>query len=609
MRGAAAASHGAAAPVEDGEHDRLGVGDARERLLGATDRDLRAHVARLLPRVRVADHDLELAPDRDPERPEREGAAREALGALEVLELLEERHRAELVRREPGGAREEEDLEEVRGLAREGDDVALAGGGSLVAAGAADHVESREEIARLRGEPAPRGRDEGALEEPREERDARRLVEPRVAILPPAPEELGHGRLVNRRVLAEVERDEVEAEDLGAPPRVPEAAARQAVELGEGEGLLQEPEVVEVVRGAGVGDGAAVARRLEARVDVAELLAEGLDRVDPGRARGDLGEAGAVLLERARELGRDGGAPRRDRELASELRHIVQRAPERGAPVALERRPRHLRRDVGVAVPVAADPRAPPEEGAHLEALGGVLARERVLELAVEKRRLLEESPLEDVDPREHLVLGRGPRGAGVLRGVEREDGLAEGIDGEVALARSRARVVEPLEPRRDRREVVEDGAPPRLGRVGREDRHDEEPPEELADRVRLRPRVVELAHGARDGPFRGLSRAVARPQDADPLLLLGGVYEVKVPREGPGHPLEAVQVEGLEALREGLPAPLEGPRPEGYGVLPQALDGLEDRVSSLLPERHAEEVAEEPHVRAELGRHVVDPC
>ena len=77
-------------------------------------------VAGLLGRIGVADHHLELTGhDRAQGGRERHNLAGDGLGALEISELLEQRHRPELAGREAGGAREEHDLEQVGDLARE----------------------------------------------------------------------------------------------------------------------------------------------------------------------------------------------------------------------------------------------------------------------------------------------------------------------------------------------------------------------------------------------------------------------------------------------------------------------------------------------------------
>ena len=70
-------------------------------------------VAHLLARIGVAHHHLELAAQRGPERRHREHGLGQGPGVLEVLELLEQRHRPQLSGREPGGALQEQHLEQV----------------------------------------------------------------------------------------------------------------------------------------------------------------------------------------------------------------------------------------------------------------------------------------------------------------------------------------------------------------------------------------------------------------------------------------------------------------------------------------------------------------
>src|SRR5262249_29302229 len=147
----------------------------------------------------------------------------------EVLELLEERDRAQLVGREPRHARQEQDLEEVARRRREADDVALARLGTELASRAAHDLERRQELARLAREAglSASGADVAAIEEGREPRLPRGLVEAGVARRASAREELVDGALVHGRVLAQIHAREVEAEDVGPSDRVSEAAARE----------------------------------------------------------------------------------------------------------------------------------------------------------------------------------------------------------------------------------------------------------------------------------------------------------------------------------------------------------------------------------------------
>ena len=94
---------------------------SRERVLRVPQRHRRRDVADLLAGVGVADHHLELAPSSVRSTGFASMPLAISLGAIEILELLEQRHRAQLARRETGGAREEHDLEQVRDLAREAD--------------------------------------------------------------------------------------------------------------------------------------------------------------------------------------------------------------------------------------------------------------------------------------------------------------------------------------------------------------------------------------------------------------------------------------------------------------------------------------------------------
>src|SRR5690606_34286758 len=115
-----------ATAVEDRQGDLRGRGDLGERDLGAAQRHRGRDVTDLLAGIGVADHHPEVAADLGAQHRVLEHAARDRVGALQILELLEQRYRPQLAGRETRGAREEHDLEQVRHVAREARDVALA---------------------------------------------------------------------------------------------------------------------------------------------------------------------------------------------------------------------------------------------------------------------------------------------------------------------------------------------------------------------------------------------------------------------------------------------------------------------------------------------------
>jgi hypothetical protein len=101
---------------------------------------------------------------------------------------------------------------------------------------------------------------------------------------------------------------------------------------------------------------------------------------------------------------------RRGRQLAPELRDVRCVARQRDRPLALERGARLLGRDGRVAVAVAADPGAEPEEGTDAERGARVRDPQAAGELAVDPWDDVEERPLEHQEPASDLVEWRRAR-------------------------------------------------------------------------------------------------------------------------------------------------------------------------------------------------------
>ena len=236
-------------------------------------------------------------------------------------------------------------------------------------------------------------------------------------------------------------------------------------------------------------------------------------------------------------------------------------------------------RHEGVAVAVAADPRPDPHERLdHGRALSGGDALERVIHPPVDVGHRGVERLVEHRHDGAHLVGGRGLLRAQRRGAPERVD-LLEHAPARAALvgtAAQRRAVLdqqggEAADGRRDR-------AAPGLGRVRGEDGMEAQALQALQRRV-----VADLGRepheGRRDrvGRVLLLGPAVALPQDAHALVLLGQVHEVEVAREGPRDLVGALHREGVGDLRGALE---RLGRLVGVGVdrrRAQALDVLEE--------------------------------
>ena len=151
---------------------------------------------------------------------------------VEVGARLEQRHDVDRVGVESGELRQLAHGQQVLGRAREAHDVPAAGLGAQAALDVGDGAEGLEDRVGVGGRP---------------------LV----------PDRLERGG-VHRRVLADLERGEVEAEGLGLPPEVLELAEGQARGAGGDEGVLHGAEVLDELGGALVAAGVAGASGGEA---------------------------------------------------------------------------------------------------------------------------------------------------------------------------------------------------------------------------------------------------------------------------------------------------------------------------------------------------------
>ena len=478
-------------------------------------------------------------------------SACDRLGSPEILELLEQRHRAQLVERQPRGARQEEHLEQVAGRAREADDVALAGFGARVAARATDDVEGLEDLARRRRQVrAIAGRGQlGALEQAGQQR---------------LPLRLGQGcRSRRRRRLASSSATALSCtaecwrRSMLARWKPNTSARRRASRSrprrnGSSPGAVRQPsrscEIVEVALRVRIAALGAVGGAGQAGAHVPQLLAPGLAAV-ARRPRGHLGKARAIGGDGGPERRRRRHASRRDGDGAAQHLGVAHQAIDGDAALTLESHPGHVGGDVGVAVAVAADPGAIAEKRPDLEAFVRVARGQHILELPIERGRDLEERALERLQPRTHLVGRRRANAARLVAAVERDDRLAQLLGAAPLGVDPGARIVERVERGRDVAQVIEDGAAARLRRMRGQDRHDEEALQKRAHLVGRDLGAAEVGAQGGDGAIGRRARAIAPAQDAHAMLLLGAVDEVEEVGGAARGQVERSQVERADAI------------------------------------------------------------
>ena len=209
VRRAAAATDGTAAPVEEGQPDATRTSRVDEGRLRPVQTPGRGQEARLLVRIRVAEHDLlAITPGRDAGPVARvvEQLPEDGPGRVERRTRLEERHEIEGRRgsagrivglhRQPG---ERQDVGHVGGSGREADDVAVARVGPEPHLGRSDRPERGEHLTERHA-----GRDVCGGGSALTDRIQRRRVD--------------------RRVLADLERREMEPERPELPAQVGDLA-------------------------------------------------------------------------------------------------------------------------------------------------------------------------------------------------------------------------------------------------------------------------------------------------------------------------------------------------------------------------------------------------
>ncbi len=219
--GPATAADGAASTVKEGQLHTVAPRRRGQRLLGAVQHPACRQEARLLVRIRVAEHDLLAVPAAGQMAPVSRVAEKpieEPGGARQGVRRFEQRHHVQLrgAGRETGGrgrgvhrfARQTCELErrqDVRRVAREADDIPAAGLDAVAPLDVRHRPEGGQDLGRA---DAGHGR------------KLRRRV--------PTVLDRGQCRSVDVGMLADLERCEVEAERLDLPAKLGDLAPRDA---------------------------------------------------------------------------------------------------------------------------------------------------------------------------------------------------------------------------------------------------------------------------------------------------------------------------------------------------------------------------------------------
>jgi hypothetical protein len=276
--------------------------------------------------------------------------------------------------------------------------------------------------------------------------------------------------------------------------------------------------------------------------------------------------------------------------------------------VLAERALGHEGGDVGIAVPVTADPAPEAEEGPYGEGAPRILAREGPPQSPHERGGEVEERALEVVEAVDDLVDHARPVAARLLGLPERDHLLANELERRLRLLGGGRAEVERAQGVRDPGELGENRPALGFGGVGGEDGHDEQPRDEGLHLGSTDPFLAQPPHRGRDRlPHRlaallGLARAPA--QDADALLLLREIHELEVGGEGLDDAAGLRQRQRLDA-GEQVRARGRVPRAVRLGEVPHFLHALEEAPPLLLDEGLAQQIPELVDLLAEEVAHI----
>ena len=354
-------------------------------------------------------------------------------------------------------------------------------------------------------------------------------------------------------VLPDIQREQVQPEHLDEPYEIVQCPIGGGRRAGLAQRLRQQNEFGPQLLAAEIHPFRRGGRLLPpAKIDAIEVhprpLEPGEDRpalqpvrlvqrqVCEFRQRIDIGLQRREQLRRRRREGV--GLAESPRQLAD----AIQVAPKHRLLVHPHGRGRRVVRHVRIAVAVAADPRSELQDRRQPVAVLGIDGTQRVARLAVDRRHEVEQRPLDDLQPLPHLVEDRRAVDPHEVRHPQRLDLLRDRGQRRLALARQRLDALHPVHLIGDAPDLLEDGPPPCLARVGRKHGNQNRPPQVGGEFVRPYAALPELAQRRLDAlaDGRGSQLPLALAQHADAGLLFREVDQVEEHRERPDQHTDA---------------------------------------------------------------------
>jgi hypothetical protein len=423
-------------------------------------------------------------------------------------------------------------------------------------------------------------------------------------------EQFGDGAGMDVRVLPQVERRQVEAEDGDGMAQAAQAATAEQAALVADQGTVQHVEVGGEFggRGIGFGLGHGMARCFEL------VEAQGGGR----QPRVEAGDGAAVrLVEPVRTaIGRlfrqahqfhVGHRDQRSggRQLGAELVQLLEQETDRLAALRTHRAVEYFGGDEGVAVAVAADPGAGMEEGRQLGRAALLPAgndrRQMVFAGVVEPGQFAQEGRVIEgqrvIDFVHHRELGPSQH----ARLPQAQHGAAQGFGVLGLFLRRQIGAVALVEQARDLPLAIEDALALYFGRVRGQHRPHLGALEEIAQRAGIGTGTERPLHRQRQAALAWLrAGADVGARTADVVLVLGDVGQVRKVAEGPHHHVGPL---ARQLLQHGLHLLARGKVVVAMKAQRKAadlLDALEKFGAFLLAHGVAEQAAEQADVVAQ---------
>ena len=401
-------------------------------------------------------------------------------------------------------------------------------------------------------------------------------------------QQLGHHPGVDRRVLPHVEGGQVEAETVHRPDQIGQGPAGKGLAVMGEEGIQHGPQVGLQLGGAFIGLGRS-GRRPRRRLTSEGGIGGGQPGVDAGQglAIGLVGAMGRGIVRGGRQVPErrtDSRQTGGDGKLGAQPMDGFQVEVERRLGLAPQGRAHDLRGDIGIAVPVAADPGADGEE-----------ARRRLAQYlapaGVERGQGGEETALEIGDRVVDLVGDIDPHRAQQPGAPEDRHLAQQGLFDGRPLRLAGRRIVS-RQGGGDGHLAVEDALAAHLTGMGGDHRRHEGPIQQVADR------------GGFDAlGVQGSDRAgqTVRPRIAAAIalnLVFGDVGDLQEAGERVGEADGVGEAEARQAPRHLIGRPRAGLAMKGHRGAADVLDLVEHSLAVF----GADHIAQHPAQEADVG-------